>query len=252
MTLSSNTGPAPRSRRFAQMKRPRSVRNAWFAGRYLLGSHDLTYGLLRYAPAPYARVMVREGMEACIEGLPRSANTFGGWAFLEQNPDVRLAHHMHVPQQALRAVKLGVPCVVLVRRPLGNLTSLVIAGENDLSHELAFRIYIDYYRRVATVRDRIALCSFDEVLADPSVVARRLNEAYGTAFRADPMTEEEKRDVVERLERNEEQMRSRPGHGTVPNPYKEELKPAVRAALERHPLLPRAEAAYRALAAAIP
>jgi hypothetical protein len=159
---------------------------------------------------------------------------------------------MHVPQQALRSVHLGVPCVVLIRKPLGNLTSLVIAGENDLSHELAFRVYIHYYRRVATVRDQIALCSFEEVVEDPSVVARRLNEAHGTAFCAEPMTDAQKRDVVERLERNEAQMRSRPGHGTVPNRYKEELKPAVRAALARHPLLPAAEAAYRALAAAIP
>ncbi len=250
MTRSTNSGPPPLSRRVAQMKRPRYVRNAWFGIRYVLGSHSITYPILRYAPAPYARVIVEKDMDACIEGLPRSANTFGGWAFLEQNPDVRLAHHMHVPMQTLRAVRLGVPCVVLIRRPLGNLTSLVIAGENDLSHDLAFRIYIDYYRRMVPIRERIAICTFVEVLEDPSVIARRLNTAYGTAFAAAPMSEATKRDIVARLERNERNMRSRPGHGTVPNRYKDELKPRVLEALSRHPLLPRAEAAYATLAEA--
>ncbi len=141
--------------------------------------------------------------------------------------------------------------MVFIRGPLGNLTSLVIAGENDLSHNLVFRVYVDYYRRVATVRDRVAICAFEEVLADPSIIARRLNERYGTSFNDDPMSEEEKRDVVERLEANEAQMRSRPAHGTVPNPHKQNLQPLVRSELERHRLQPAAEAAYERLADAI-
>lgn len=230
------------------MKRPRAVRNAWFATRYLMGSHALTYPLLRYAPAPYARVMVEQDMDACIDALPRSANTFAGWAFLDQNPDVRLAHHVHLPMQVIRSVRLGVPCSVLIREPLANLTSLVIAGENDLSHDLAYRVYIDYYRRVAAVRETVAVCTFEEVLEDPSVVARRLNESYGTSFRADPMGDDKKQEIVAGLERNEEQMGSRPAHGTVPNAHKENLKPAVREQLARHPLLPRASAIYEVLA----
>ena len=241
-------GRAPWSRRLARMQRPRTIRNVWFATRYALGSHRATYPLLRVAPAPYTRVVVRRGMDACIEGLPRSANTFGGTAFLLQNPGVRLAHHMHVPEQARRAVRLGVPCVVLLREPLSLLTSLVIAGDNDLAPRLGFRVYIDYYRRIARLRDRVALCSFDEVVEDPSVVARRLNELYGTTFRADPFDARGKRDIVELLEQQQAEMRARPGHVTVPSDYKERLKPEVRAALAAHPLLLEAMAAYRLVA----
>ena len=46
---------APRSRRFAQMKRPPWVRNAWFGTRYFLGSHGPTFPALHLAPAPYSR-----------------------------------------------------------------------------------------------------------------------------------------------------------------------------------------------------
>jgi hypothetical protein len=183
-------------------------------------------------------------MDVCIDGLPRSSNTFAGWAFLDQNPDVDLAHHVHLPWQFRRAVRLGIPTAVLIREPLGNLTSLVIAGENDLSHELAYRVYLHYYRQAAAVRDRIALCTFDEVLDDPSVVARRLNETFGTSFRAEPMSTEDKRRILELLERNEKEMGSRPAHATIPTDYKEELKPAVSSELARHRLLPVAEALY--------
>jgi hypothetical protein len=239
---------APRSRRFAQMKRPRWVRNAWFGTRYFLGSHGPTFPALHLAPAPYSRVMVREGMDVCIDGLPRSSNTFAGWAFLDQNPDADLAHHVHLPQQFQRAVKLGIPTAVLTREPLGNLTSLVIAGENDLSHDLAYRVYIHYHRRAASLGEKVVICTFDQVVDDPSVVARRLNERFGTSFRADPMGEEDKRRIIEGLEKNEAEMQSRPAHATVPTEWKENLKPKVRAELAEHPRLPEAEAIYEQLA----
>ncbi len=230
------------------MRRPRAIRNGWFVARYVLGSYRATYPLLRFAPAPYSRVMVKIGMDACIDGMPRSANTFGGTAFLQQNPGVRLAHHMHLPEQVGRAVRLGVPCVVLLRDPLSNLASLVIAGDNDLSPYAAFRVYIDYYRRIARLRKRLALCRFEEVLEDPSVIARRLNDFYGTDFRADPLDGRAKRKIVQLLEQQQGAMNARPGHVTVPNDYKERLKPVVRKALAAHPLLAEAEAAYRLLA----
>ena len=240
--------PEPFSRRFAQMQRPRWLRNAWFGTRYLLGSHRFTVPLLHLAPAPYSRVMVRPGMEVCIDGLPRSSNTFAGWAFLDQNPDADLAHHVHLPMQFRRAVDLGIPTAVLTREPLGNLTSLVITGENDLSHDIAFRVYLHYHRWARNLRDRLVICTFDEVVEDPSIVARRLNSRFGTSFRADPMDDAGKQRIIDSLEENEQQMGSRPAHATIPTEWKESRKPAVRAELERHELLPAARALYEDLA----
>lgn len=234
------------SRRLAERRRPRIVRNAWFATRFFLGSHALTYPLLRWAPAPYARVMVERGMDACIEGLPRSANTFGGLVFLEQNPGVALAHHMHVPMQFLNAVRLGVPCCVLIRRPVDNLASMAIAGDNDVSHDLLFRVYLHYLGKIETVRDRVTLCTFDEVLAEPGIIARRLNAFYGTSFNAEPPSAEQTSRIVEALKGDE---RVRPGHVPVPTQFKEDLKPKVKRALSEHRMLPAAAALYDRLAA---
>jgi hypothetical protein len=44
-------------------------------------------------------------------------------------------------------------------------------------------------------------------------------------------------------------MGSRPAHATIPTEWKEQRKPAVRAELERHRLLPAAKALYEDLAA---
>ena len=247
MPSPGDTITVPRSRRFAQMKRPRWLRNAWFATRQTVGRSGWTIPLLRYAPAPYTRVLVSRDMDICIDGMPRSANTFGGWAFLDQNPEAELAHHQCLPGQILRSVRLGVPTALLIREPLPNLTSLVIAAENDLSHDLAFWAWIDYYRRAARVKDRLAVCRFEEVLDDPAVIARRVNRIHGTSFKDDPMSDEDKQRIVQSLEENERQMRSRPGHGTVPNPHKENLQPQVREQLAKHPRLPEAEALYAEL-----
>lgn len=236
--------------RFAAV-RTRSARNAYFATRYLLACNAVTYPLLRFIPAAYEEAIVTRGMDACIEGLARAANTFGTMAFIERNPWAKVAHHMHVPQQLRRAVGLGVPCVVLIREPLGNLTSLIIAGRHGLSHGLALRVYIHYYRQVSKLRDRLAVCTFDEVLEDPAIIARRLNERFGTTFDATPTDRREREALVGRVARLEEESDAPPTHARVPSAYKESLKPEVREALRRHRLLPAAEEIYGELAASV-
>lgn len=228
------------------VRRPAAIRSAWFATRFLLGSHAVTFPLLRYAPAPYARVMVEAGMDACIEGLPRSANSFGTIYFRRQNPDSRIAHHMHMPMQFVRAAALGVPCAVLIREPLPNLTSLLIAYDGRLSQDLAFRTYIHYFRRIAEVRDQLALCRFQEVLDDPTVIARRLNEIAGGRFNTEPLDRDQ---IIDELAA---ESAAQPSHGIVPNEYKDSRKPAMTAALSGHGLLAEAEAAYAEVAAGLP
>src|SRR5436189_3222961 len=165
------------------------VRNTWVVTRYALGSHRATFPLLRLTP-PRRPALVRTGIDACIEGLPKSANSYGQIVFLMQNPDARLAHHVHVPMQVTRAVRLGIPCAILIREPLPTLTSLMIASENGFYEEILFRMYIDYYGRVAAVREQVAICRFDEVLEDASVIAARLNQRCGTQFNCEPVSGE--------------------------------------------------------------
>jgi hypothetical protein len=234
------------------MRRPRAVRNYWFATRYALGRHRWTFALLRLAPGPYASVPVDRETEVCIDGFPRSGNTYAAFALLHTNPDTRLAHHTHVPMQILRAVKLGVPCAVLTRPPLDTLTSLCIFADDELSDTLAFKTYIDFHRRIAPVAGAAVVCRFDELVADPSVLVRRLNRRYRTSFAGEqPASDEVKRELLARIERDHLEGSKKRLGWTIPNLEKEELKPRVRQRLARHPLLEEADSAYRRISSLI-
>jgi hypothetical protein len=232
------------------MRRPKPLLDAVFAARYVAGSHRATFPLLGLVPS-HRRGMVRRSTDVCIEGLPRSANTYAVTAFMSRNPALAIAHHVHVPMQFLRAVRLGIPCAVLIREPLETLTSIVIAREEQVSHDLAFRVYVDYLRRLRGVRRCVALCTFHETLADGSVIARRLNERFGTTFRDEPITPGERSELVAQIRRLHVEIGSRPGYVTVPSPDRESRKPQVRERLRRHPLLATARGEYDRLAATV-
>jgi hypothetical protein len=193
--------------------------------------------------------MVDAGSEACIEGFPRSGNTLAVHAFVDQNPGVRLAHHVHLPAQVEKAVRSELPCAVLIRDPVDTLTSLMIFADERLSIGLATRIYVDFHRRMWKLRERIAVIDFSETIADPTIVPRRLNRVFGTAFRADPMSPGAVRELVGKIEREHVVSAHRPGSFTVPLAEKDRRKPSARERLAGHRLMPEAVALYERLRA---
>ena len=56
-----------------------------------------------------------------IEGFPRSGNTFARRAFVmaqdERFDKTRIARHLHVPAQVVRAARWQIPTLVLIRKP---------------------------------------------------------------------------------------------------------------------------------------
>ena len=114
--------------------------------------------------------LVDDSMDACIDGFPRSANTLAYHAFVRANPGVRVAHHLHTPIQVVRAVELGVPWrsrsvprsrnLVLPRLP-----AAIEPGAETVAG--AIRRYVEFYERVAEVRDEVVVCSFERIVADP-------------------------------------------------------------------------------------
>lgn len=237
------------SRRLTQLDRPRAVSNSWFATRYLLGSHRVTYPLLRLTPSPYSRVRVEARTDACIDGLPKSANTFAGWVFMDQNPGARLAHHMHVPLQTEEAVRLGVPSAALIRSPVQNVTAIVTSRERELSLTLALKVYIHFLSRLLTLADSIVVCTFDQVIEDPSVVAWALNRRFGTSFSADPVSCRYKQRLRSLITGHERDLGARAHTANGSAEVRMRARRAAAAELvAQHPLRPTAEALYANLA----
>jgi hypothetical protein len=118
-----------------------------------------------------------------IDGFLRSGNTFSVAAFVIANGDeLHLGRHLHGGPHILRAARLGVPAVVLIRRPADAVASYLVRRPS-LTPDDALVEYVDFYRTCWRVRDHFVVGVFDDVVADFGSVVRAVNQRFGTSFR---------------------------------------------------------------------
>jgi hypothetical protein len=119
-----------------------------------------------------------------IEGFPRSGNSFARRAFVmaqgEGFDKTRIAHHLHVPAQVVRAARWRIPTLVLLRRPRDAVRSFAIW--DPISVDQALRYYISFYETAEKYRDAYVLGLFEEVTEDFGQVIKRMNDKFGTSF----------------------------------------------------------------------
>jgi hypothetical protein len=199
-----------------------------------------------------------EATELCIEAFPRSGNTFTVIAFLQAQPRlVSVAHHVHAAGAVLEAVRLRTPTVVLIRPPEGSVLSYLTRWP-ELTPAHVLRGYVRFYEPLLPHRDGFVVARFEEVIADPGIAIRRVNERFGTSFEVFEPTEANLRAVreeMERWDRNTEREEGRPIELARGLPTEE--KEAGKAALRERYLRPslarlraRAEAAHSAITSA--
>ena len=208
-----------------------------------LAAHGLLFPLVA-ANRRFLRRVVRRGTAVCIEGFPRSANSYAFLAFRRWNPGVRVGHHLHSPVQVKRAVSLGVPCAVLIRPPLDVVASVLVMDRGRISDTAAYRSYLQFYTRALPFRERVVVAPFAEVTRDPAAMVERINASFGTSFAAEPMTAAASRELMTRMERTQTERGRAVTSLTVPSDEKERGKAELRERLATHPLLPEAERLY--------
>jgi hypothetical protein len=119
--------------------------------------------------------------EILIEGFPRSANSFAVVAFRRaQKGKVRVANNLHVPAQVVRASRLGVPTLLLLRKPADAVLSFAIRDPIPLGKALEY--YVSFYEAVADYSDSYVIGLFEDVTSDYGGVIERVNEKFGTNF----------------------------------------------------------------------
>jgi hypothetical protein len=216
----------------------------WFAGRQMLGRSARLLPLLTKGPRTRPDLMVGPETEICIEGFPRSGNTFAVYAFELWNPGRRVAHHLHAPAQFVRALRLSVPCVALIREPSPAVSSLVAFHEGVLPVGLGLRSYISFHRALLSVVDQVAICRFEELVDDPPIVVERTNERFGTRFRASELDETARRKLRERVERDHRRAGLPESRLTVPTDERAADKRRIKHDVESHRLHRQARAVY--------
>ena len=128
--------------------------------------------------------IVTPDTQLVIEGFPRSGNSFARRAFVmaqnESFDTTRIAHHMHVPAQVVRAAQWQIPTLVLIRRPRDAVLSFAVW--DPISVDQALRYYLSFYETVEKYRDACVLGPFEEVTEDFGQVIKRINDRFGTTF----------------------------------------------------------------------
>lgn len=159
------------------------IKNVQYSLRTTVGRTRWSLPLLSAAPS-FRRRLVQPATDLCIEGFPRSANTFMLHAFQTWNPDERIAHHLHVPGHVLRASRLGVPVLLLVRPPMDALASVLVV-DDALRADIAVASYVDFHQRAWSVRNDVVIASFETATQRPDVAIQRVNRRFGTSFKYD-------------------------------------------------------------------
>jgi hypothetical protein len=92
-----------------------------------------------------------------------------------------MGRHLHGAPHILRAVRLHLPTVVLIREPADAVASYLIRRPS-LTPADALLEYLDFYRTAWRVRDGFVVALFDDVVSDFGAVTRRVNDRFGTSF----------------------------------------------------------------------
>jgi len=182
-----------------------TARRALRRTRELIGDDPLFLPIvLRATPTGTVR-QIRPETQIVIEGVPRSGNTFAFFAltYAEQQAgrDINIASHVHTPSQVKLAVTERFPTLVVIRKPIDQLTSLLIAAPH-VRFEAAIKEYIHHHRELLPFRERFVIGSFPEVTKDFGAVTQRVNEMFATDFACFDPTEENTEAVFALIEEN--------------------------------------------------
>ncbi len=144
--------------------------------------------------------LARRDTALVIEGFPRSGNTFASAAFMVANGrEVPLGRHLHGAPHLLRAARLGVPAIALIRAPRDAVLSYVIRRPH-LTVTDALIEYVDFYRTAWRARDSFVIGVFTQVTEDFGSVIDEVNERFGTTFNRYEATPEASQTAIELVE----------------------------------------------------
>jgi hypothetical protein len=180
--------------------------------------------------------LARRDTALVIEGFLRSGNTFSVAAFAIANgPSLHVGRHLHGAPHVLRAVRMGLPTVVLVRQPRDAVLSYLVRRNTLTPHDAVLE-YLDFYRTAWRARDGFVVGLFDQVTNDFGSIIDLVNERFGTGFRRfEPTPENEAMafHLVEEMNRRESGGEVVETHVGRPSAERAERKEELRSWLDR-------------------
>jgi len=193
----------------------------------------------------HPHLVCRKGVtRICIEGAPRSANTFAVRLFRVAN-DVHVAHHTHSVLNVRRALRYGLPVLILIRDPLEAIASSCVyhdRGPEGVDREVT--AWLLFYRYVERVRERVVVADFETVVGDFNSVIEAVNRKFGTRFHLVEDVEAARQRVFEDIRAYSAKIGEKSGQVPMPTAERGWAKAYYRALLLQHPRLRAAQELY--------
>lgn len=139
--------------------------------------------------APIARLredskkrLVRPGTDVVIEGYWRCGNHFATYAFIVAQPrPVEVAHHFHAPAQLMLALRYDVPAVLLIREPVGAVSSATVFLEKEDPRPF-LRFYNTFHRPMLKLAEQLVISDFSTTTGDFGRVIAAVNAKFDRQF----------------------------------------------------------------------
>ena len=219
-------------------------RDFWYQVHLTLGQYPPLYYAVFARRYPFSHMRVTPNTQVCIEGFPRSANSYAVVAFKLANPQVPIAHHLHVPAQILEAVRRNIPTVLVIRHPRECVASFMVFQRSERPAPY-LKAYIRFHQAVLPVVERVVVADFHQVITNINDVIAALNARFNTRFQfvADLPGQQER--IFTRLEEiNRQFFKGDQLKSMRPDEHRKQLKIALQHRIEAHRLFPEAEAWY--------
>jgi hypothetical protein len=119
--------------------------------------------------------------------------------YFAQGVDFKVGHHLHVPAHVKYAVKHQIPCLVIMRKPLDCIASLLIMrGGGD--PRVLLKDYIDFAQVAVDLSEEVVIVSFNDVIeSGMGRVVQKLNQRYKTDFKEPDGSDEEQAWVKDQI-----------------------------------------------------
>lgn len=144
------------------------------------------------------------------------------------------------------AIKLGLPTVVLIREPIGAISSLLVADE-QLSENIAIESYIDFYKKIKINKSKYVIADFGEVINNPEEVIKRINSKFGMKYYYSEVSDKDKSDIFNNLDKINKSSNQTRNLVATPSSKKESLKKGIKKSLSENHLFMEANCLYNEL-----
>ncbi len=210
----------------------------------LLGAYPKLYYPLFARKYPFNQMAVRNNTQICIEGFPRSANSYAVVAFRLANPDVGIAHHLHVPAQLIQARRLDIPSVLLIRKPEEAVASFLVFQHSE-NADLYLKAYIRFHKALRSIRPHLVIADFQTVIKNMNAIIRALNETYRKDFNFLRNQAEQENEIFAKLKKvNNQFFAGQKNKSMYPDESRKQAKERAKEMVLQSRWLPKAQEWY--------